>query len=337
MENSNISLKVIADKMALVLERVKEVGESPIDIDILLQELRELYVGLLQYRANPMPAEQVVEFEMAPVAVNDKPEPQPAVVPQFAPEPEPEPVQPIVPVMQASEEEAFEGLFDNDKADATVVEVAPQPVAPEPETTHKEAPIAEPTPVVEPTPAPMPTPAPEPIATPTPAPTPAPRHQPKAEPQPTVAEHVAEKESKQSSLFDYLRSADEVVTAKATPKPQQPTEPKPQPKVEPIVDAPEPRIIGNTLNNGKTPLAQELNSKKITDLRPVININDKFSFMNVLFHNNLKGYNDFILRLNALTDREEALAYVHEVSQQYMWDENSLVAKTFYEIFDRKF
>ena len=76
---------------------------------------------------------------------------------------------------------------------------------------------------------------------------------------------------------------------------------------------------------------------KVHDLRTVININDKFSFMSELFHNNMKGYNDFILRLNAIDGRDEALAYVGTIAEQYSWDNESLAVKTFYSIFDRKF
>ncbi len=80
-----------------------------------------------------------------------------------------------------------------------------------------------------------------------------------------------------------------------------------------------------------------LHSNKIGDLRTIININDKFSFMGELFHNNMKGYNDFISHLNALSDRSAALAYVAEIAKQYKWNEESLAVKTFYSIFDRKF
>lgn len=95
------------------------------------------------------------------------------------------------------------------------------------------------------------------------------------------------------------------------------------------------RTLGETLAEGRpAPTALE---RKVDDLRTVININDKFSFMSELFHNNMKAYNDFILRLNALNDREEALAQVREVAQQQRWVEGSPTVQTFYKIFDKKF
>ena len=120
---------------------------------------------------------------------------------------------------------------------------------------------------------------------------------------------------RESSLFDYLN--------------QDNGENKPK------------RTLADTLNQGGRTVEDQLEtrvkSKKVDDLRTIININDKFSFMSELFHNNMKAYNDFILRLNAFTDREEALAYVEEVAAQYMWNNNSLVVKSFYKVFDHKF
>ena len=76
---------------------------------------------------------------------------------------------------------------------------------------------------------------------------------------------------------------------------------------------------------------------KVDDLRTVININDKFSFMSELFHNNMKAYNDFIMALNVAASREAAMELVATVSQQYEWDENSVTVKNFHNILNRKF
>jgi hypothetical protein len=149
----------------------------------------------------------------------------------------------------------------------------------------------------EPT-APEPEPEPQPAAPqPQPEPTPEPEEEPKQE---------------QPSLFDYLKPGSTEKTAQ--------------------------RTIADTLGgNVKGGIEQKIASNKVEDLRTIININDKFSFMSELFHNNMKGYNDFILRLNATESREEALAYVGTIAEQYSWDNESLAVKTFYSIFDRKF
>lgn len=77
--------------------------------------------------------------------------------------------------------------------------------------------------------------------------------------------------------------------------------------------------------------------RKVDDLRAVININDKFSFMSELFHNNMKAYNDFIMSLNAMTSRDEAMAFVQNVATQQKWDDASATVQEFYKVFDKKF
>ena len=128
---------------------------------------------------------------------------------------------------------------------------------------------------------------------------------------PKEQEQREPKATPQPSLFDYVKSTVEKTTNRT------------------IADS-----LGETRrqHEGATGM-----TNRVTDLRTVININDKFSFMNELFHNNMKGYNDFILRLNATDDKEEALRYVDEISAQYGWDNESLAVKTFYSIFERKF
>lgn len=106
-------------------------------------------------------------------------------------------------------------------------------------------------------------------------------------------------------------------------------------------EKPTVRTIADTLNtaqhNVEEQLEKKVNAKKVDDLRTIININDKFSFMSELFHNNMKAYNDFILRLNSYADRQQALDYVADIAAQYSWNNESLAVKNFYKVFDRKF
>ena len=112
-------------------------------------------------------------------------------------------------------------------------------------------------------------------------------------------------------------------------------------KNEKATEQPKVRTLADTLTkkqrNVEEQLETRVNAKKVDDLRTIININDKFSFMSELFHNNMKAYNDFILRLNAMSNREGALEYVSEIASQNNWDNNSVVVKEFFKIFDRKF
>ena len=115
----------------------------------------------------------------------------------------------------------------------------------------------------------------------------------------------------QPSLFDYLGSTQKTTT---------------------LADK-----IGYKRPNIEEQLESKVAQKKVDDLRQIININDKFSFMNELFHNNMKAYTDFLLKLNSLTSREEGLQAVAEVAEKYNWDDSSLAVRTFYKYFDRKF
>ena len=64
-------------------------------------------------------------------------------------------------------------------------------------------------------------------------------------------------------------------------------------------------MLGEQLKAATPTLGEKLSDgQKVSDLRTVININDKFSFMSELFNNNMKAYNDFILRLNAIDTRD---------------------------------
>lgn len=294
---------------------------SAIERDLLLEALRSLYDTSLRLEVHgpvaqtPAPAEPEAEEEtampddelisstvmatMAAMGVAQPAEAPAATMPE--PEPEPEPVV---------------------EAPAPETVVVPEPVveAPAPEPEPESAAMPEPEPVsmsdfesdgsmlfeeivVEPEPAAAePEPAPEPTPEPEPAPEPAPEPEPASEPA-----------REQASLLDYLR--------------------------RPVQEQPATRTLGESLG-GVTAAESGFErsmSRKVDDLRTVININDKFSFMSELFRNNMRAYNDFIMYLNSLTSREEALAYVRETAAQYKWDEESMAVKSFYKVFDMKF
>lgn len=101
------------------------------------------------------------------------------------------------------------------------------------------------------------------------------------------------------------------------------------------LNVPAARTLGESLG-AERPQPNSL-ERKVDDLRTVININDKFSFMSELFRGNMKLYNDFIMRLNATDDRDEALAYVRDVAQQQKWVDDSPAVQAFYKVFDKKF
>ena len=210
---------------------------------------------------------------------------------------EPEPEPAPMPAMEELESNGNSLLFDEVIIDEPAPAVEEEP-APAVETRHAASPKeTEDTPAVEET---NDTPAIEETA--------APAESPKAAAEP---EHKAA--GTQASLLDYLK--------------------------RPVEEKPTVRTLGESLGGAESAerRVESVLTKKVSDLRTVININDKFSFMSELFHNNMKAYNDFILRLNAIDTRDEALLCVSEVSAQYHWDESSLAVQSFYKVFDKKF
>ena len=289
---------------------------SRIERDLLLDDLRRLYDVALRLDEGaaveeperaPMAKESVVDEEILSSTVM-------ATMAAMAPAPAEEkpvetkePESPEAPAAQeiteATEPEpveqpAMEDIEDNGNSLLFDEVIIEETSAPEPQEPE----AVEPQEVVETSvdPEPEPAPAPEP-------------------------EHHATAGT-QASLLDYLK---------------RPAEEKPVVKTlgEKLGERGEAAGRNATAGTGapSTNLGEQLNSKKVSDLRTVININDKFSFMSELFHNNMKAYNDFILRLNAIDTRDEALMCVNEVSAQYKWDEASMAVQSFYKVFDKKF
>ena len=215
----------------------------------------------------------------------------------------------------------------------------PEP-APAPEPEPEPAPIPEPVP--EPAPEPEPAPAPEPEPEPAPEPEPEPAPVPEPEPEPVEQPRMEDLEHNDNALLfdEIIIEPEKPEPPKAVVTPEPPKEPevqKPagQASLLDYLKQPTTRTLGETLAAAH-PLQQAL-EKKVDDLRTVININDKFSFMSELFKGNMKAYNDFIMRLNATAQRDEALAHVHDIAAQYKWDEESAAVRAFYKIFDKKF
>lgn len=288
------------------LVRRMEASAEPdqIEIDLLLQELRNMYSTALMLTpavtAEPVSetvSEAQPEIEAEVVTETETFTP---VAPHHVMAPEDEaddPEVPAQPLMDPVEENSNEVLFEFEEESA---------VEPEPLSAIEFEPVSEP----------APEPAAEPMAeTPTiiePEPQPTTGAKAAEEPAPQMAPSVAS--PRQSSLFDYIHSGNQ----------------KPEPTgSETLGDR-----LGRTGNEMRGETAQH---KRVSDLRTVININDKFSFMKDLFQNNMKAYNDFIIQLNGIEDRATAQRRVDEVAQIYNWDKNSLTVKTFYNIFDRKF
>ena len=343
-------------RLCAIANRIVAHGDevSPIERDLLLEDLRKLYDVALclgaeesgERRAESgerrvaMPDDEIlsstVMATMAAMAPAPVAEAQDTLT--VAEKPAPVVVEKPAPVVETQRAASPKETEDTPASGETHASLPEEKVLPAEETV-----AAEP----EPEPAPMPAmeelesngnsllfdeviiDEPAPAVEEKPAPTVETRHAASPEEKedtPAVEETVAPAESPkaaaepehkaagtQASLLDYLK--------------------------RPVEEKPTVRTLGESLGGAESAerRVESVLTKKVSDLRTVININDKFSFMSELFHNNMKAYNDFILRLNAIDTRDEALLCVSEVSAQYHWDESSLAVQSFYKVFDKKF
>ena len=338
MPNSATSFEKINALLSQVDIILTEEKSLPaIESDIVKERLRNLYARLLA-PAMPLPAAEYDEGKAEPVS--DSP------MPRFVAE-EAEPVAPVAALPEDKTEEEPTA----DKA-ATVEEVAAEePVAEE--STAAQEPTAEEDASIEAQPQ-----ASEPIAQESAAEETSSLFAPpeeEAQPSETLPPMMDNIEQNPfGSLFDF---DDEAAPAAETEAP------KAEPVAEPATEVAKPKekaaseqsslrsllrkpadaahkTLGEQLG-GTSVVADQLavraNRSKVADLRTIININDKFSFMSELFHGNMKAYNDFILRLNAISDKQEALEHVRMIAQENQWDKESATVQTFYSIFERKF
>ena len=263
-------------------------------------------MGVVEDKSGKWKEESVAAAQQEmPQVVEPEPEPvpEPELVPEPVLEPEPEPVE--VPQMEEIENNGNSLLFDEVIIEDESEKRKEESVADAPQETQQEETRQEETQQEETQQAASLQVEPEKHVEVKPEPKPEPKPE---QPEPVPEHHTT---GAQASLLDYLK--------------------------RPVEEKPTVKTLGEKVTTGTHNLGEQLNSKKVSDLRTVININDKFSFMSELFHNNMKAYNDFILRLNAIDTRDEALMCVNEVSAQYKWDEGSLAVQSFYKVFDKKF
>lgn len=355
-------------RLCAIANRIVAHGDevSPIERDLLLEDLRKLYDVALclgaeesgERRAESgerrvaMPDDEILSSTvmatmaaMAPAPVAEAQD-----TPTVAEKPAPVVVEKPAPAIETQRAASPKETEDTPASGETHASLQEEKVLPAEETVapaEETVSPAEETVAAEPEPAPMPAmeelesngnsllfdeviiEEPAPAVEEEPAPTVETRHAAspeETEDTPAIEETAAPAESPkatavpehkaagtQASLLDYLK--------------------------RPVEEKPTVRTLGESLGGAESAerRVESVLTKKVSDLRTVININDKFSFMSELFHNNMKAYNDFILRLNAIDTRDEALLCVSEVSAQYHWDESSLAVQSFYKVFDKKF
>ncbi len=74
-------------------------------------------------------------------------------------------------------------------------------------------------------------------------------------------------------------------------------------------------------NKGDSSIGTKMQQSPVQDIRSAIGVNDKFLFINELFHGNIQSYNDAIGRLNDSENVQSAFEYLNELTRTYSWDE----------------
>ena len=346
----------------LRLQRVKRVVDgwsesgklSPIERDIALAELRELYVAILD-ATEDMPVEGV-----APAVVVAAPIAEESVEAALVKSDE----EPAERVVEEVEDDLFDDALDIDallglSGDDPVI-AAPAPM-----------PVVEAAPEVEPIPEPEVKPAPAPEVEPIP--------EPEVEPAPEPASHIVSgglfdiedipvrtrTSRKMISLYNATpmptkdervvaesgrESKSEVERAPAKPRKEVVVEIEPEEEsvhvaesVAPVADVvgrEEPRrladVLGGNVTLGDKMAAEEQPTtpfNRITDLRKAIGINDKFQMVRDLFGGDVKKYDETIELLNGFDDLDECMIYIVE---NFRWNPDSEGAKLLVSLIERK-
>ena len=90
-------------------------------------------------------------------------------------------------------------------------------------------------------------------------------------------------------------------------------------------------------NDKDDSLAAKIKNDKITDIKTVIGINDKFLFINDIFKGEMSAYNSVIKNLNLTTNFNEALQIIDELKSTTGTVENKTTFNKLLEIAKRRF
>ena len=270
---------------------------APIEKDILLQEIRQLYVSVLE-------AETVKTEEAIPVVNSAQEEP---VKEEFVETPEPAEEEPVMDFETKEEEPAVE-------------------VEPEPE------PAVEPEPVVE---EPVEAAQPEPEVATTLEPEPADiaddllQFLPKEMTEEKAVAEQPEEKSAEEKVAEFSASlfpeepAVEPVAQPVQPEPKPAEQPKP---VEPTPQtAQEKRSLNDLLQSQheENSLFNKMQQSKINDLLKAISLNDKFLFIKELFNGKGEDFSLNIQKLNNCASLDEAFEELEVMKKHYFWESTS--------------
>ncbi len=83
--------------------------------------------------------------------------------------------------------------------------------------------------------------------------------------------------------------------------------------------------------------APKIVRKPIPDLKVAIGVNDKFRYINELFHGNSTEYHIALNQINTCSGFEEADIYLANIGNIYEWKEDNEVVDMFFDLVQRRF
>ncbi len=86
-----------------------------------------------------------------------------------------------------------------------------------------------------------------------------------------------------------------------------------------------------------TSVAEKIQAVKVTDIKSVIGINEKFLFINKLFDGSLKDYNNALENLNNFENMDQVNNYLRILSETFRWDPNNQALGIFKNLIGRRF
>jgi len=99
----------------------------------------------------------------------------------------------------------------------------------------------------------------------------------------------------------------------------------------------EKKSLGEVIQKDEGSLNENMGKKPIRKLKSAIGINDKFFFVNELFHGVLKDYNDAITSLDSAVGREAAVEILGNLQKKHEWDTKGEGYKKLEDFVNRKF
>ncbi len=81
----------------------------------------------------------------------------------------------------------------------------------------------------------------------------------------------------------------------------------------------------------------DMHQKQVQDFKSLIDLNEKFLFINNLFKGDITGYKQMLEDLGQAVSRQEMENIVNPLKEQYQWDSGSLAYLSLYDLLDKRF